>query len=158
MTEDTDRESWIEQTTASLRMHLPGYTEEQCRELAELLYGVPDHPVVGTMGSLEQVLYALLRQQGLDEASAAVIARATQMVDWSRIFIGSRAVFGLLDVTPSDLLKYRRAGTLVPAIEHRTEAKIETLAYSLADILMVVAMDRVTGERAVGKRRFRWKS
>lgn len=154
---DDAKQSWLALTTTSLAAHLDAYTADQCRALAELLYDVSEHPVSGTLGRIERILYTLLRQQDIDEGTAVVIAKALPHVDWSRIFVGSRGTCGLLDATPPDLLKYRRAGNLVPAVEHRTESRIETLAYSLADVLEVVAMDRLAGARAAGKRRFWWR-
>jgi hypothetical protein len=152
-----DRALWVDQAAATLAAHLTGYTADECRTLAELLHDIGDRPVVGTMDRTEQILYLLLRQQGLDEPSALIVARVFPHIDWSRLFIGSRAVFGLLDATPSDLLKYRRSDSLVPAIEHRGEARIETIAYSLADILLAMAMERLSTERGAGKRRFWWR-
>lgn len=154
---EQDREPWVERTAESLAAHLVDYSPAECRELAELLYRVADHPVDGTMDRAEQILYMLLRQQGLDEASAIVVTHAAGHIDWSRLFIGSRAVGALLDANAPDLLKYRQAGTLVPAIEHRTGTRLETVAYSLAEILTAVAMDRIV-PRGAGKRRFRWRS
>lgn len=122
-------------------------TAEQAMRLAATMYDMEVDDALSGVEPAVVLMRELLMQQGLDDVTAIVVARALMRVDLSKLTVSSRKASELLDVTPVTLLRHRQSGRWLPAAEHKSigkdgKVRSESVIYWLAGILHVIAWRR----------------
>jgi hypothetical protein len=146
---------WIDAMTERMVAVLAdhGYTEQQCRAIAHVMQRVPEVGPLDGLATRDRLQLDLLDMQGLDPASAVVIARAYQGLDLDRLMLSPPATADLLETNLVSLYRWRRSNVFPAAIEQGAASSTRTIAYWLADVLDEVARERY---RDIGKGRRRF--
>lgn len=146
------REKWITTQAGRIKEILSvgadePMAEDEALRLATLMHDMDvDDPLSGVEPAVV-IMRELLMQQGLDDVTAIVVARALMRLDMNKLTISARMASELLDVSTVTLLRHRQNERWLPAAEHKSEGeggklRSESIVYWLAGILHVIAWRR----------------
>lgn len=146
---------WERGTAARLMGVLEGfgYTLDDCRKLAPLLYELPAGPPYREGDPHQLILQALGELQGASEEMAKVASKIVPQLNFSKLLVPSRVAADLLDVSRTSLMRYRESGQLEPAVEHTGASgmRTETMVYWLHELLRIVSSDRYLRHTSGGR-------
>lgn len=140
----TSRDLWVRQTADKLRGPLEplGYTDDECLRLAALMHDMEVDTQTGDLTPEGVVLQELLRLQGVEPATAGILARVLPTLDWGRIEIASRVAAELLGITRSTLLDNMMADRVPAWNVLMSGDRQDYITYGLARILYTHAWRR----------------
>lgn len=147
---DSARERWVRQEVDALAPILEplGYTADECLRLAMLLYDMDVDGPAGGLSPEQQILRELVAMQGIDGATATILAQTMPRLDWGRIEIASRVACELLGVSRNSLLENMLADRVPAWNVLMSGDRQDAITFGLARILYTHAWRRRHPQRS----------
>ena len=147
---DSSRERWVRQEADALAPILEplGYTADECLRLSMLLYDMDVDGPAGGLSPEQQVLRELIAMQGIDGATATILAQTMIRLDWARIEIASRVACELLGVSRNSLIENMMSDRVPAWNVLMAGDKQDTITFGLARILYTHAWRRRHPQRS----------
>ena len=141
MTEET-REQWIRTESGHIQSAFAytGIAQEEAERLAALMYDIDaDEKTVTGLTPEERILQELLMIQGIDPATATLLARVMPRLDWSKLVTSSTRAAEYLGTTATTLYRNRLKGRVPAHVEVRAAEgeRADTVTYSIARLLRI---------------------
>ena len=139
------RQHWIRTEAKHLCSVLAeaNFEPEECERLATLMHDMQVDAPTGDFKPEQLIMNELLLMQGLDPATAGVVARVLPRLDWGKLELASRLSAEMLETSRVTLLRNRRGGRIPAKMIHAAGNRAEAVTYWLARLLFIRAWRRV---------------